>query len=342
MSDDRLDRAVRDADPYRPRDLDGAEQILLEEIMSVPSRRPLARRIAVAAAAAAVVTGGLAATALINHPEEKTATSPVPVVSAPAKYSTVALRMAEESPRLLVDEPGWKATTAYGFAEQTGTIVYTKAGLSLEMNWYPGDQYGSYHDDRRDVSSPAPVTIDGWKGDLFKYSDTRFAVMLQPRDGVFVELGTASDGWTRSEFDRVSALIHRVGVETWLEALPPEIVTPEKAAKEAAKVLAGVPMPPGFEITALSDLGTNDHYQFVAGVTGRVGCAWIAEWIRADKAGDQAAKQKAATALRGSSNWKALRQIADEGGWSSVFWEVTSQTAASGPPAGYKDAIGCA
>lgn len=67
-----LDRAVRDAGPYRPehaRNLDGAEQNLLEEIMSVPTavRRPQLRRWAIAVAAAAAVTGVLSATALIGH-----------------------------------------------------------------------------------------------------------------------------------------------------------------------------------------------------------------------------------------------------------------------------------
>jgi hypothetical protein len=339
MNDEHLDRAVRDADPYRPHDLGDAQQTLLAEITSV--RRPVARRYAVTAvAAAAAVTAVLAATALISHhPDERVAAPAAP--SARAGYSVVALAAAEQNPRLLIGEPGWKATTVYGFAEKSGTITFTKGALSLEMDWYPGEQYQGYYADRLDVSPPAPVTVDGWAGSLFRYSATRFAVMLRPRDGVFVEFGTASNGWTRPEFDRVRALIRRVDVSTWLAALPPEIVTPARVDEAATKVLADVPLPPGFDIGTLGDLGTNDQYQFGAGVTGRVGCAWIAEWIRADRAGDRAAEKKAAAALRGSHRWAVLKRMDSEGGWSSVFWEMADKTAAGKPPTGYQQALGC-
>jgi hypothetical protein len=353
MTDEQLDRAVRDADPYRPhyaQSLDGAEQTLLEEIMSVPTavRRVLTRRLAIAVAAAAVI--GVVATTLIgHHPDDRQAagTASDPTATVPSKsatrFSPVALKAAEQNPRLLIGESGWKVATVYGFAANTGTVVLTKGSLHLEMNWYPGDQYDSYYQDRStEVSPPSAVRIGDWPGSLFKYSATRFAVMLRPRDGVFVEFGTASNGWTRAEFDRVRALIRQVDVTTWLDAMPPEIVTPPKADQAAAKVLADIPLPPGFDAGSLADLGTNDQYQFGVQVTGRVGCAWIAEWKRADQAGDQAAKSKAAAALRSSHNWKALKQIAPQGGWSSIFWDVADQTAAGQVPQGYESTLGCA
>ncbi|WP_250006746.1 hypothetical protein [Actinoplanes sp. M2I2] len=343
MTDEQLDRAVRDADPYRPehaRSLHGADQILLEEIMSVPTiagRRP-ARRWAAAVAAAAAVTGVLAVTPLIGRDHR----APVAVrPNPPAGRPVAAAAVADRSPRLLIGEAGWKADAAYGFAEHAGTMRFAKGPLKLEINWYSGEHYDSYYQDRLHVSEPTPATIDGWPGSLFRYSATRFAVMLRPRDGAFVELGTASEGWTRAEFDRVAALIHRVDVATWLAAMPPEVVTPARVQQAAAEVLADIPLPPGFSAASLDDLGTNDRYQFGAQVTGRVGCAWIAEWVRADQAGDQAAVEKAATALRGSHRWKVLEDMADDGGWSEVFWEVADKTVRSGPPDGYEDAIGC-
>ncbi len=54
----------------------------------------------------------------------------------------------------------------------------------------------------------------------------------------------------------------------------------ELVAAAAAQALAGVPLPPGFDEGAVAALGTNDPYQFGARVTGLVGCAWIAEWVR--------------------------------------------------------------
>lgn len=256
------------------------------------------------------------------------------------RYSAVALKAAEENPRLLIDEPGWTATTVYGFAEKSGTIAFTKGDRSLEMNWYPAEYYDGYYQDRLQVSPPQPAKVDGLPGNLFTYSASDFAIMLRPHDGVFVELRAAGH-WTRAGFDKVVADIKRVGVETWLDALPPEIVTPGKVQDAADKVLADVLLPPGFDRAALDGLGTNDPYQFGAEVTSLVGCGWIDEYLRAKRAGDTAAVKRAADALRSSHNWKVLRQMVDAGDWAEVFWEISDKVAAGDVPAHYADGIGC-
>lgn len=384
MTDEELDRLVRDADPYRPDvvgRLGGARRILLEEIMSVPTLEPvgqppqtpqspqpsqptgragrrLARRLVAPVAAAAVVAGLLVVSTMApEQPDggQEAATTPgastgtaragtgsagTGSAGAPVAYSPVALQAAEENPRLLIDQPGWRVTTVYGFAEKQGTISFDNGGRQLEMNWYPADQYDGYHADRLTVSRPEPVTVDSWPGDVFTYSASDFAVMLRPRDGVFVELRTGG-GWTRPDFNQALTKVVRVDVPTWLAALPPEIVTPGRADAAAAEILADVPLPPNFDTAALAGLGTNDSYQFGAEVTSRVGCAWIAEWLRAKRADDDAALRRAADALRGSHNWRVLREMQDDGGWSDVFWETADKVAAGHPPKGYADGLGC-
>ena len=52
-------------------------------------------------------------------------------------------------------------------------------------------------------------------------------------------------------------------------------------------------LPPGFDRAALDGLGTNDPYQFGAEVTSLVGCGWIDECLRAERAGDGAAVKRA-------------------------------------------------
>ncbi|WP_406044611.1 hypothetical protein OG799_09095 [Micromonospora sp. NBC_00898] len=358
MTEEHLDRMVRDADPYRPDvigHLDGAKQSLLEEIMSEPTLdrvveppqprsragRGMVRRFAGALTAAAVLTGVLAVSTIRReHPDDRQAApTDTPSAGAPIVYSPVAMKAAEENPRLLIDQSGWKVTTVYGFAKQQGTIAFSNGGRQLEMNWYPAGQYDGYHTDRLHVSAPESVKVDSWPGDLFRYSADDFAVMLRPRDGVFVEL--RAGGWTRDEFDRVLADVVRVDVRTWLAALPAEIVTPARVDAEAAKVLADVPLPPNFDAAALDDLGTNDSYQFGAQVTSRVGCAWIAEWLRAKRAGDDAALERASDALRSSHKWRVLHQMTDQGAWPEVFWEIADKVAAGHPPAGYAQGLGC-
>ena len=106
-------------------------------------------------------------------------------------------------------------------------------------------------------------------------------------------------------------------------------------------MLADVPLPRRVRRGHAGDLGTNDAYQFGAQVTGRVGCAWIAEWLRAKQAGDDAALRRASDALRSSHQWKVLHEMKDDGGWSEVFWEIADRVAAGNPSNGYASAIGC-
>lgn len=214
MTDPHLDRVVRDADPYRPDAIGrvgAARQTLLEEIMSEPghdhaprwrvwSRSVKVRRVAGALAAAAAVAGVLTLPAILrDQPDDRGSAA----AGAPLVFPPGALQAAEDNPRLLIDEPGWKAIHVYGFAQEAGTIAFDNGVRQLEMNWYPADQYDSYYKDRLDVSAPEPAEVDGRPGNVFTYSAGDFAVMLRPRDGAFVEIRTGGGGWTRAEFDRV-------------------------------------------------------------------------------------------------------------------------------------------
>lgn len=357
MTDERLDRLVRDADPYRPdliERLDGAEQTLLEEIMSTPAlesvattppRRSLTWRIAGAAAVAAAVTAVIAATTLMpDQPSPNdTWTGAVGLPSSGAGGAgggyRLDLKAAEGHPRLLIDQPGWRVTTVYGFAEEQGTIAFQNGVRNVEMTWYPDEQYQSYYEDRLMVSPPGPATVAGSSASVFTYGATDFAAMLKPRDGAFVEL--RAQGPTRTEFDEVLTHIVRVDAEAFLKALPPEVVTPGRVGEEAAKVLADVPIPPGFDVAAVQVGGAHDPYQFGAEVAGQVGCAWIAEWIRADEAGDDKARQQAATALRSSHRWKVLNDMNDEGDYPEVLWETADKVAGGDVPKSYKEGLGC-
>lgn len=356
MNDENLDQRIRNADVYRPGvigDLDGPAQSLLEEIMSEPTlksvagspgRRPRTRRGMLAGlvgtgVAASVLAGAVAVSVLKNDAVDVQA-APVPGTSAGEKvYPAMVLKAAEANPRLLIDEPGWKAATVYGFAEDEGTIAFTKGELQLEMNWYPAKHYADFRKDRLTVSKPEPVKVAGAAGDLITYNATDFAALLPPRDASYVELRTGGK-WTRAEFDRILDRIVRADVPTWLAALPADIVTPDKVQEQAAKVLADIPLPPNFDKSALDGLGTNEHYHFGAGVTSLVGCGWITEWNRAKQAGDADAVKKATDALLSSRNWKILKEMEAEGDWPEVFWE-TAENVTKGKGAGSKDAIGC-
>ena len=148
MTDPHLDRWVRDADPYRPEAVGrvgAAKQALLEEIMSEPgndhaprwrawTRSVRVRRVVGALAAATAVAGVFTLPAVLrDQPDDHGSAQGAALAFPPG-----ALQAAEDNPRLLIDEPGWKATHVYGFAEQAGTIAFDNGGRQLEMKSVPG------------------------------------------------------------------------------------------------------------------------------------------------------------------------------------------------------------
>lgn len=249
------------------------------------------------------------------------------------------LKAAEKLPRLLIDQDDWKIDTVYGFAAENGTVNFVNGDRNVEMNWYPAAAYDGYYKDRLEVSKPEPTTVTGTKANIFTYGSRDFAAQLVPVGSTFVELRV--QGLTRAEFDEILTHVVRVEAEEFLAAMPAEVVTPSKVRAAAAKILTDVPIPPGFDVDKIDIAGANDPYQFGAAVTSQITCTWIAEWIRADKDGDDDATGKAASALRSSHQWKVLADMNDEGDWPEVLWGIADDVADGEVPKGYQSAIGC-
>jgi len=266
---------------------------------------------------------------------------PVTSETTAVPYSALALKAAEQNPRLLIDEPGWSVDGLWGFGDENGSIRWANGKRHLEMNWYAAQYYQGrrFGDTWLIQQKPEKVMMDGQTGELFSYGDQSWGVMFQPRGASFVDMRLGY--MTHGEVKRVLALVKRVDVATWLAALPPEMVTPDRIEERLNQVLVGVPLPPGFDRAELQNVGTNEPYHFSAAVAGRVGCGWIAEWKRATKAGDQAAVTRAAEALRGSHHWKLLLDMVAEGDYPALFWMVTDQVVAGTLPPGAEDGLGC-
>lgn len=379
MNDDRLDDLVRAADPARRTALDlrGAHLALLEEIVATPREettvRSLRHRVVSGIAVAATITAFVGGAAYLNRDREE---APVRVLPSPSdrtsaspeqqiRYTSAVIKAAQENPRMLVDLPGWKATDVYGFAGPEGSITYSDGTRALSFDWYPADQYDTYHRDRLNVSRAEAVEVDGQRGDMIHYSAHDYAVMLPPDGKHFVELRTSIpfDGtaifmgneeseqeyaakfaaaWTgKAAFLEVLTHVKKAGVEDWLASLPAEIVTPERTGAVADAMLADIPLPPGFDKAALGKAGTNDRYQFGAAVTGRVACGWIEEWQRAQKAGDRAAVDAAVKALASSRQWKVLQEMNPKGDYPEAIWAYAADVAAGREPAGFRGGLGC-
>ncbi len=288
------------------------------------------------------------------------------VSTAPVRYAAAAVRVARANPRVLVTAPGWKVHTVEGFdpvaGEMTfqlgpdqwhdesfaGSSTHINAAPQLEVTWYPRDQYETFRADRAGEAHLQHVGALGLTGQMITYSATDHAVLLPPQGKVFLELRGFNIGDEAAFRAFLADSIEQVDIGAWLEAMPPSVVTADNLDAQLRTVLAGVPLPPGFDASSLDRGLAVDSYQFGARVTGMVACGWIEEWQRARDAGDTAAVDRAAAALATSHDWQVLRDMDDRGDFPEVVWQYADAIASGepvgkggSPVAGYRDALGC-
>jgi hypothetical protein len=100
-------------------------------------------------------------------------------------------------------------------------------------------------------------------------------------------------------------------------------VTSSTRSEVVDALLAGVPLPDGFEVEALKNVGgVNGRYQEIAHVSGAVVCGWLDVWFDAEESADAATAQVAADALATSTSRSMLVGIEAQGGWSGAIWET--------------------
>jgi uncharacterized membrane protein len=296
------------------------------------------------------------------------ATGPGPsqVSTAPIRYAAAAVRVARANPRVLVTAPGWKVRSVEGFDPDAGEMTFqlgpdqwrdettnfgsahVNAAPHLEVTWYPRDQYDTYRADRAREPHLQQLNLFGLTGQMISYSATDHAVLLPPQGAVFLELRGSDIGDEAAFKSFLADSIEQVDVGTWLEAMPPSVVTARNLDAAVRRVLAGVPLPPGFDASSLDRGLAVDSYQFGARVTGMVACGWIEEWQRARDAGDTAAEQRAVSAMATSRDWAVLHDMDAEGDFPEVVWQYSDTLAAGGRAAspkagldGFRGALGC-
>ena len=269
------------------------------------SRLPRGRvaRLSVALAAVAVV----AVAALIgtrgSHP-------------SPA-YAAELVRLADESPLLLLDEPGWKVSYANEDSAQDGEMRFTKtvggAATTVSLHWRSG-ALADWIRDRADSATATSTTqVLGATATVFA-NHTVGATSLWVYDGRVMEF-TSPVGDMRS-LDELLAALKPVSTDAWIAALPPDAVPTANRAEVVAQMLRGIPLPPGFTATDVPGQGlTSNRYQLGATVTGAVACTWLEQWSNARATGDEAKVKQAIDAMATAPSWPILQEMRAQGGY---------------------------
>jgi hypothetical protein len=126
-------------------------------------------------------------------------------------------------------------------------------------------------------------------------------------------------------FEERLGWLSRVDSQTWLDAMPAKVVKAADHDAAVREMLRGIPVPEGFRPSQIPDEGlTTNRYQVAASVTGIVSCLWFRQWGEARRAGDKVAEAEAERAMATSRHWPILREMAKEGGYAPLVWQLAA------------------
>ena len=239
-------------------------------------------------------------------------------------WAAELVRLAEASPLVLLDAPGWLVAYADEHSRQEGEMHFTTAsGGRAELHWR-GGELAMWNRDRAasaDLSTTAPVL--GTTARVYRYERGRpgnrdVTALWRYDDRVLEFRATVADVAALKD---LLAQLKRVGTDAWLSALPASVVKTADRSAVIAAMLRGVALPPGFEPSAIKGGAlTKDRYQLGAAVTGTVACSWLKRWSDARRRGDAVGVREAIAAMATARDWPILHEMAKSGAYPQVLY----------------------
>jgi hypothetical protein len=335
MSDNR-------GEPVEPgSDEDDTDTVKGTGVVQLKGRRPRHRRgrvLAAAAVAAAVLLTTFAWQQQRDTEEGRA-------------WAAELVEMAETSPRLLLDRPGWSITRADQYDAEQGEMTFEGDGRELGLYWIDRSELEDRIVDREHSAEPLDDhQVVGQTAKVMRYDGTQSYLAIWTLGDHTLEARIDDDS-AEGFLDLLDGL-QLVDVDTWLGAMPASVVKPDGKAAAVDEMLADIPQPSGFDASDLkAGDRVQDRYQLGAQVSGAVTCAWIEQWITATDAGDGARVKEAVDAMATSHDWAILVEMNAEGDYPEVVWELADAMATDAPVAGgrpmtiresYSEGLGCA
>jgi hypothetical protein len=363
MNDTELDVLVAGISPISDRQvaalpLDRAEAELLEAILALPLAGPVVgdrthagpttavvplsgrrrhrtrRRLTVVATAAALVVGAVLWQQ--SRPDEDGET--VVAVEQEAADTT--------TPRLLVDRPGWSVQRA-----APGTMTFSDGTTTLRVSWSAGnarqDHEGAVASMTEQVeriqalrvTEGSPTERASIIEPLVIMGQEAFATRLMSPDATDPDDVMFEAAWVLDDFavdasatiasqeafvDLVTSL-HQVDMDTWLGAMPDDVIQPDGQRQAVDELLADVPLPPGIDLTAFrtDNAGIESRTDVAIELTNAVACGWFDSWVAATDAGDRAGAERAVEAMATSRSWPVVVEGGVDGQFGMLpIWEL--------------------
>ena len=150
-------------------------------------------------------------------------------------------------------------------------------------------------------------------------------------DGYVLEMRAAVPN--QKAFEERLSWLRKVDSDTWLDAMPAEVVKAAEHDAAVREMLKGIPVPSTFKPSRVPDEGlTTNRYQVAGSVTATVSCLWFLQWDEARRDGDSVARIEAEKAMATSKRWPILREMARDGAYSNTIWQLAEEM-----PRGYWD-----
>jgi hypothetical protein len=230
------------------------------------------------------------------------------------------VHLAESSPLLLLDSPGWAVTRADETDPVEGEMTFTRGGQTADLHWRRGPIQAWQRDRANEAALVIHRTVLGRRAQVSQYAGANGFAAIWPDGSRVLEFRAVTVDLPA--FEHLLGSLRRVDVDTWLSAMPASVVKSSNRAVVVREMLSDIPVPPGFDPASLENEPTvSDRYQLGARVTGAVACEWFSRWAAARKRGDRVQVQAATDAMQTSHRWKILKEMQPAGAWSQVLWD---------------------
>jgi hypothetical protein len=329
---------VTDAD-VRALDLHSAEADLMEEIMSTPvfesvgaappeRKRRSGRRLTALAAAAAVAVVVLFVANSSND--------------AGSVWAAEVVEVAEAVPRLLIDDANWRIQYADEYTTEDVTVTFTDGTREFELRWW---QSADPYEAPDEADTVEAITVLGHEALLVRHEPVGGATAQDDLHPLYA--GTAfttvwadsgyrviANGWgfdSQEDYQSVLGALREVDVDTWLTAMPASVVRPDDTDAVVAEMMVGMPTPAGFDAAEIvTEVGVRDREGLIYEVSSAVTCAWLDQWVDANRVGDQAAADEAVGALGTARDWPIVQEWAVMRNWEPFPWQYADAIASGG------------
>ena len=313
--------------------VDGGLDALLAELVASPEgaalaeparRRPRWPLVVAAAASVALVVAVptyLFRTGDDGRPSEAAASS-APSASDTATATSEPPRDPEVDPQPVA----WTGPSSYAVLEAHGwtiqedgvqtdpdyglSVSYTYGSRTFTLQWIKARWYDGVLESAEAEGSSSTIEVLGSEARYFTYESEQQMAYLPVDDGFGLRVDAAFT--TPQEFEGLVRLLRVADESSFGEALPDDVVDPDKTLPTVLELLDGVEAPP----VALSPPATYNSRSAVAHqVVGSVGCAWTQQFVEARADGDDAARDEAVSALQNSRDWPVLADELDAPRW---------------------------